>query len=364
VAPRLALLVKYAAGVASSRVRWHDVVPDLERSLPHEVLVLPLFPGQMRKPSAGTARRWTQLASLLWTARNAGRRLMALLRLRPGDAVVIQKFALATERLMLARLGRRGVFVVFDLDDAEWLTSHRRERALRDLARRADVACGGSPAVCTWLSGAGARSVELIPTPVEVQAPDRALRRRSSPVLLWTGSPASSDELRRLVGPLDLVHADLPAMHFRVVGSGPLDFAPPWWELVEWTPEGEASELAGAACGVMPLEDTAFNAGKCAFKALLYAGAGVLVVASPVGVNAELLSRGLGIAAGTDEEWVEAIELCLADAAGPAGDTRRATAYSLVAEEFSRHRYVERLAVVIAGGAQQADGSVRDAGCA
>jgi glycosyltransferase involved in cell wall biosynthesis len=66
--------------------------------------------------------------------------------------------------------------------------------------------------------------------------------------------------------------------------------------------------------GIMPLEDTLWTHGKCAFKMLCYMAAGVPVVVSPVGMNAEVLKLGeLGVGAARDDDWVESLSFLLAE---------------------------------------------------
>lgn len=61
--------------------------------------------------------------------------------------------------------------------------------------------------------------------------------------------------------------------------------------------------------GIMPLQDSEWTRGKCAFKMLQYMAAGVPVVASDVGMNAALLRQadvGIGVSAG--EDWAAALQ--------------------------------------------------------
>ena len=75
----------------------------------------------------------------------------------------------------------------------------------------------------------------------------------------------------------------------------------------------------------MPLQDTPWQRAKCGVKLLEYMAAGLPAVASPVGINAEILQRsGAGCAASTPDEWATALRNCAptpacARASAPAG---------------------------------------------
>ena len=64
----------------------------------------------------------------------------------------------------------------------------------------------------------------------------------------------------------------------------------------------------------MPLPDTEYARAKAGFKLLQYMAAGVPVVASPVGINRDLVERsGAGFLADGPDEWEEALRTLLAD---------------------------------------------------
>ena len=57
----------------------------------------------------------------------------------------------------------------------------------------------------------------------------------------------------------------------------------------------------------MPLNDHLYNRGKCGYKLLEYGAAGLPVVASPVGVSADILGRMGAPGPSTIDEWVDAL---------------------------------------------------------
>ncbi len=111
-------------------------------------------------------------------------------------------------------------------------------------------------------------------------------------------------------------------------------------EYRDWSLERELDFFTGFDIGVMPLQDSLFTRGKCAFKLIQYMAAGVPVVASPVGSNQTVVEDGVnGLLAESPQEWEHALEILLADS----GLRERMGEYGreIVREKFSLERYAE-----------------------
>jgi len=75
-----------------------------------------------------------------------------------------------------------------------------------------------------------------------------------------------------------------------------------------WSEQTQVIDLAMSDIGLAPLPDNRFTRGKCGFKVLQYAAAGLPVVASPVGVNAEYISDGItGFHAASSSQWFDTV---------------------------------------------------------
>lgn len=83
-------------------------------------------------------------------------------------------------------------------------------------------------------------------------------------------------------------------------------------ENVMWSRKNALNELRKAHVGIMPLIDNKYMRGKGGFKLIQYMAAGLPVVASPVGINSEIVKEYVGKlpCAG---EWANAIDDICAD---------------------------------------------------
>ncbi len=254
-----------------------------------------------------------------------------LQRLSDFDLVWIQKgiFPGLTASLECKIAARRPV--VFDFDDAIWLPRQggnpilrllHRENSVQKILCRAAAVIAGNEFLADYarkFSG----NVTVIPSAVELAR----YRRGTGTTIGWIGSRSTLPYLRSLA-PVFQQLGITP----RVIAAGtpdfPADFRP-------WQMETEVDELAQLGIGVAPLSDNPWERGKCAVKILQYMACGLPVVATPVGVQRELVRDGItGFHATTPAEWCDRLQQLLADAAlrqrlGDAGREVVAQSYDL-----------------------------------
>ena len=85
---------------------------------------------------------------------------------------------------------------------------------------------------------------------------------------------------------------------------------------IPWDSDTEVANLSDLDIGVMPLFDDLWSKGKCGFKIIQYLGVGTPVVATPVGINRDVVEDGVnGFRASTKEEWHEKLSILIEDAA-------------------------------------------------
>ena len=99
----------------------------------------------------------------------------------------------------------------------------------------------------------------------------------------------------------------------------------------------------------MPLHDTPWERGKCAYKLLQVMAAGKPVIASPVGANRHVVRHGVnGFLAETTEQWADALrQLADPELRRRMGEEARKT----VAERYATAVIVPRLAAILSKAA-------------
>jgi glycosyltransferase involved in cell wall biosynthesis len=219
----------------------------------------------------------------------------------------------------LARGGR----LVFDFDDAIWTTEKgqrsffvrwRTEARLRSVLRHSAAVLAGNEYLAAYARRHNPR-VAVVPTVLDTE---RYPARQHGPcdvlTLGWIGHSVNFPYLAALGPVLRSFAAQCPA---RLLVVADRDFALEGVEVVNrrWSEASEVADLLDMDVGLMPLVDDEWTRGKCGFKAVQYMAAGVPPVASPVGMNRDLVSHGQdGFLAAADADWLEALRQLHADA--------------------------------------------------
>lgn len=337
---RVVAFTKYGAAAASTRQRLLQYIPTLHRAgidvewhpLLDDAYVHGLTQGT-RPPRVTIARRYIE-------------RVWQLLRTGRADALWVYAelfpYLPATfERLAFAR----GIPLVYDFDDAFF---HQYDTAARPFVRRMlggklePLLRGAAACMCgnaylrDYADNFCDRTI-ILPTVVDTDAYGAAtVERQRALAIGWIGTPSTWAYLR----PILPVLADLAAergIRIRVVGAGAAAETDRFLglDLIDWQEETEIAEVQQMDIGVMPLPDEAWARGKSGYKLIQYMACGLPVVASPVGVNTDIVNVGeTGFLARTPAEWRQALIALLDDAVlrrrmGEGGRRRAEEYYSL-----------------------------------
>lgn len=317
---KLLALTRFGQLGASSRMRFFQYLPWLQQA-GFDVVVQPLLSDSVLQAryQRGTYGVWPLLQAYM-------ARCQAMRHRHQFDVVWIEKEALQWFPVGFERWLLRGVPYVLDFDDAvfhnydlhrsAWVRRIYGQRIDR-LMNEASLVVAGNQYLANRATAAGALRVEIIPTVIDlpryVVKPAYGLAEKQR--IVWIGSPSTAQYLLELAQPLGALAKRQPFV-LRVIGAGPVCLPGVEVEVVAWSAETEASAIAECDVGIMPLRDSPWEQGKCAYKLIQYMACGLPTVASPVGANRDIVIEGeTGFFADSTCHWMEKMELLLRDAA-------------------------------------------------
>lgn len=314
---RVLALTRYGALGASSRLRLYQYLPMLKHAS-FQVEVQPLFDDAVLSARYRVGRYGFRAALQSFAIR-----VLSLTRTKKFDVIWIEKEALPwwPQWFELALLS--GTPYVLDFDDAVFHNyDHHRLGLVRllygkridRLMARATLVVAGNDYLANRATSAGAPWVEVLPTVIDLERYSKAhtvmQAADSLPRIIWIGSPSTARYLEVLREPLQALSLRVPFI-LRVIGAN-VDFPGVNVECVRWTEATEVASIAEGNVGVMPLLDSAWERGKCGYKLIQYMACGLPVVASPIGVNTEIVEdHSNGFLAKTAGDWVVALERLL-----------------------------------------------------
>ncbi|UZD23898.1 glycosyltransferase family 4 protein [Algoriphagus halophytocola] len=254
------------------------------------------------------------------------RRFWVLLGAWKYDVIWIEKelfpFLPSYAEWILEKMGRG---YVVDYDDAVFHNYDSHPNALvRNwmgdkiawVMRHSRLVCVGNAYLKEYAFKAGAMKVEILPTVVDLKK--YPLKRKFENSLIrigWVGSPTTMKYLnslkvvfRKLGESYNLELLVINAKGIEVPDMGISS------SLIPWSEEKEGELISSFDIGIMPLPDDDWERGKCAYKLIQYMACGLPVVASPVGMNKEVVREGWnGFLANDVQDWENSLVSLIKD---------------------------------------------------
>ena len=205
--------------------------------------------------------------------------------------------------------------LVFDFDDAIYLPD-QHDRIKKYIKNAFFVTPGNR--VLSDFALLENQSLEIIPTVIDTTLYKEKKNITNSLVKVgWSGS---WDTMRFALPMIKPIIYDLYKeidFEFVIISDHPPkdDWSGVKMRFIPWSEKTEIKILSEIDIGIMPLQNEPFMEGKCGCKLLQYMGLGLASVASPVGVNSEIIDNGKnGLLAISNEEWKSALYKLISNA--------------------------------------------------
>ncbi len=345
---KMAYFAKSTSIGPTSRYRIYQFLPVLQAG-GIECQVRPLFDETYWRIIEISSPFVRVAAKIVYVCGRFLRRMWEILTIGNVDLIVIEgqlfPYLPAWGERILSKFRYR---IIVEFDDAIYLTFGHKRKIPALIGMASGVIVGNE--VLAQYARKYLSEVYLVPTAVDTQRfiPGMMNVQRISAVagtpltVVWIGLACN-------LGYLDIVAPALKALQdkglikFRVVCSRPPRWPGVTVEFRPWQLEQEVELLQDCDIGIMPLPDTAWAKGKCGLKLLQYMSVGMATVASPVGVNRQIISDGVtGYLAATEQEWGEKLARLCEDA--ELRKTMGEAARTVVKERYSLDIWGPRLA--------------------
>ena len=307
---KVALLTKYGDLAASTRQRFDQYQPFLKEA-GFEVLKYPLFNNNYLKEFYDTGNKnFIQVFTAYF------KRLKWLIS-KPDIDLIWLHYELfpylpgVFEKL----ISLPGKPIVFDYDDAFFFNydSNPKWYVRKFLGQKLHYTIGAAKiAFCgnVYLANYARKScseIKIVPTVVntDLLCPNTKKKKKGNSINIgWIGSPTTWNYFEKILPVMkqvalteDVSLLAMGASHNYVNTHSILN-------LFKWSKKEEVPFLQSLDIGVMPLNNTPWEKGKCGYKIIQYMACGIPVVASSVGANKDIIDHGVdGFLVKTHEEW-------------------------------------------------------------
>ena len=213
--------------------------------------------------------------------------------------------------------------IIYDFDDAIWLPNTSKANEISSILKfhhKVAYICEMS-----WRISVGNHFLKeyaqkfngyviVNPTVVDTEKYHNRFKSHDNKHTLaigWTGTHSTAKYLKRIEKTLIQLQEEVD-FTFLVISNQPPELNGVEYKFISWKKEDEIDQLLTFDIGIMPLEDKIWEEGKCGFKIIQYLSLGIPAVASPVGVNKNIVrDNENGFLVNSNDEWYQVLKKLL-----------------------------------------------------
>jgi len=241
-------------------------------------------------------------------------RILILTNIRKYDVLWIEKelFPMIPawfERFILL-VGKK---YIVDYDDATFLNYKESlipNKIAKIMSMSSCVVCGNK-FLLDYAKNANAKKVKLLPTVVDLNCYTINKKYgRNVVVVGWIGAPCTVHYLLPILDILAII-SERVLLELHVVGAT-IKHPNINIKCIPWSEKNESKLIQEFDIGIMPLSDSPWEKGKCAYKLIQYMACGLPVIGSDIGANRDVVIHGEnGFLAKTHNDWFEYLEILI-----------------------------------------------------
>lgn len=230
------------------------------------------------------------------------------------DCVILHKKALNYLNAIWLRSYSKKI--IYDFDDAIMYNAEnpekfdlKRQKAFQRTTDLADMIIAGNSYLAEHAKKFN-HNVEILPTALDTKIYNiqHSIKNDDKIRLVWIGSKSTLKYLEEIKPALEKIGLCFNNIVLRIICDKFIDLDNMPVEKHDWSLKTQVSDLISSNIGLAPLPNNRFTRGKCGFKILQYAAAGLPIVTSPVGVNSEYVINGVtGFQASSIPQWIDRI---------------------------------------------------------
>jgi glycosyltransferase involved in cell wall biosynthesis len=216
--------------------------------------------------------------------------------------------------------------IIYDFDDAIWISQASKNNSIVKVVK----AAWKVKFICKWAYKVSvgnsylynyasnySNNCILNPTCVDTERTHNMIKDQDTAakklVIGWTGSFSTLIHLNYVVEALQELEKKYDFVFLVIADKNP-HLPLKNFIFKQWKEDSEIEDLMESNIGIMPLYDTEYTKGKCGFKLIQFMALGIPVVASPIGVNTQIVDVGInGFLCQTKQEWIHDLEKLILD---------------------------------------------------
>lgn len=316
--PKVLYFTKYSRNAGSSRLRSFQYFPSLEKA-GFSVEASPLFNEKY------LANLYAAQSTKKEAVSGYFKRFLKLFTVFKYDKIVIEKELFPYLPAFAERiLNILGVKYIVDYDDAVFHNYDQHTNAvirnflgkkINVVMKNATVVVAGNSYLATRAETAGAKNIEMIPTVIDLERYSLKEKDGGHFIIGWIGTKTTFEKhLLPQKNWIKKIQEEDPDIQFHIVGiTEDMDLGKNV-KYIPWTEDSEVQEIQKFDVGIMPLENSLWEKGKCSYKIIQYFACGIPAVAAPIGMNTEVIVVGEnGFMANSEIDWLDAVRKLKAD---------------------------------------------------